>query len=493
MKLTIKIMGLIFLGIITLLAIDGYLSVRREINLFDNYMKRNAFLLGNTVKELTLDTWHTSGKRRALELIKRVDKEENYMRIRWVRLDAQPNSSDKPHIGRMKLAPVLKGQSISVKKTNEKGPGHLYTYIPVRISKEKYGVLEIAESLSTLKNYIHETVERSIILGAIMALLGFTMLWVLGIQLVGKPLNQLMEMTRKVGAGDFSSNAIIPGRYELSSLANSMNQMCEQLSQAWEAVHKESEARIATLEQLRHAERLSTLGRLSSGLAHELGTPLNVVSGRAKLILTGDLGEKEIMQCSKIIRAQAERMTQLIRQLLDFARRRTPKKSPVDLKNIAGQVRGMLSSNAEKQHVVIDILKDGDIPLVSVDQFQIQQVMINLIMNGIQAMPDGGNLEVRLGKERSRPPAPENSYERNCVALSVKDEGKGILEDNIHHIFEPFFTTKDIGKGTGLGLSIAYGIIKEHGGWINVESKTGKGSRFTIYLPLETDECVEKS
>lgn len=493
MKLTIKIMSLIFLGIITLLAIDGYLSVRREITLFDNDMKRNALLLGNTVKELTLDTWHTSGKKRALDLIKSVDKEKNHMRVRWVMIDAQSDNSLKPRISRTKLVSVLRGKSISIKKTNEEGPGHLYTYIPVRISKDKYGALEISESLSKLKNYIHETVERSIILGALMAMLGFTMLWVLGVKLVGKPLNQLMEMTRKVGDGDFSSRVIIQGSHELSSLADSMNQMCEQLSQAWKAVHKESEARIAALEQLRHAERLTTLGRLSSGIAHELGTPLNVVSGRAKLILTGELSREETMQCSEIIRAQSERMTQLIRELLDFARRRAPKKSPVDLKNLAGQVMEMLSSTAEKQFVTLNILKDSDIPLVSVDQFQIQQVIINLIMNGIQAMPDGGNLEIGLSKECSHPPEPGNSDEHNYVSLYIKDEGKGILKDNINHIFEPFFTTKDIGKGTGLGLSIAYGIVQEHGGWINVESKVGKGSCFTIFLPLEVDECVENS
>ena len=493
MKLTIKIMSLIFLGIIILLAADGYLSIKREINLFDSNMKSNAHLLGNTIKELTLDAWHESGQSRALELIKRVDKEENHMRLRWVWLDAPPGSPYKPRVTRAKLFPVSQGQEISVKKEDENGPGHLYTYVPVKISKGEYGALEISESLSKLKDYIHKTILRSIILGILMALLGFIMLWVLGVKFVGRPLNRLVEITRKIGKGDFSERVVFPRRDELSILANAMNQMCAQLAASREAVRKETEARIAALEQLRHTERLATLGRLSSGIAHELGTPLNVVSGRAKLIINEDLKKEEITECSRIIKEQAERMAKLIRQLLDFARRRAPQKSSVDLKNLSDQVIEILKPTAEKQKIILGLLKNDDIPLVSIDPFQIQQVLINLVMNGIQAMPGGGHLEIGLHMKYLYHPTLSSSQEQNYVAIYIKDEGKGISKDNINHLFEPFFTTKSVGEGTGLGLSIAYGIVREHGGWIEVKSKVGEGSCFTIYIPLEVDECAEKS
>jgi len=493
MKLTIKIMGLIFLGIIVLLAVDGYISVKREINLFDNDMKRNAHLLGKTVKELTLDTWHEAGQNQALKLIKRVDKEENHMRIRWVWPDTSSAGPYKPRVTQAKLFPLFQGIEISIKKTNEDGPGHLYTYVPVKISDGKYGALEISESLSKLKDYIHKTILRSIILSVLMAVLGFAMLWVLGVKFVGRPLNRLVEITRQIGKGVFSERVVVHGRDELSSLATAMNQMCEQLAAAREAVRKETEARISALEQLRHTERLATLGRLSSGIAHELGTPLNVVSGRAKLILNEDLKKEDITECSRIIKEQAERMTKLIRQLLDFARRRAPQKSPVDLKNLSGQVIEMLKPTAKKQNVTLALFKNDDIPLVSVDPFQIQQVLINLVMNGIQAMPDGGPLEVGLHLKCSYHPTLSGGQKHNYVAIYIKDEGKGIFEGDINHIFEPFFTTKNVGEGTGLGLSIAYGIMREHGGWIDVKSKVDEGSCFTIYIPLEVDPCAEKS
>ena len=493
MKLTIKIMSLIFLGIIALLAADGYISVKREIRLFDNDMKQNAFLLGNTVKELTLDAWHTSGRNRALELIKQVDKEENHMRIRWVWLGHLSNGPYIPRVAREKLLPVSRGQEISMKATGGSGPGYRYTYIPVKISNGEYGALEISESLDELTGYIHKTILRSIILGILMALLGFIMLWILGIKFVGRPLNRMMAFTREIGKGDFSKRIGVRGRDELSNLASAMNQMCEQLSASREAVRKETEARISALEQLRHSERLATLGRLSSGIAHELGTPLNVVSGRAKLMIDEKLKNEEIIECSTIIKEQAERMAKLIRQLLDFARRRAPQKSLIDLKNLSAQTLEMLKPTAEKQNVMIELIKNEDIPVVSIDPFQIQQVLINLMMNGIQAMPDGGHLKLRLDMEYADHPALSSGLEKNYVAVSIKDEGVGIPENNINHLFEPFFTTKGVGEGTGLGLSIAYGIVREHGGWIEVKSKVGEGACFTIYIPQEVDECVEKS
>jgi two-component system NtrC family sensor kinase len=493
MKLTIKIMSLIFLGIIALLAVDGYISVKRDISLLENDMKRNARLFGNTVKELTLDTWHETGQNRALELIKRVDREENYMRIRWVWMGDLSSAPYIPRVAPEKLLPVSRGQEISVKKMDDDGSSHLYTYVPVKIKNHGYGALEISESLAKLKNYIHKMILRSIILGILMALLGFVMLWILGVKFVGRPLNRLVEITRQIGKGDFSERVAVHGRDELSSLANAMNQMCVQLEASREAVRKETEARIAALEQLRHTERLATLGRLSSGIAHELGTPLNVVSGRAKLIIKENLKKEEITECSRIIKEQAERMTKLIRQLLDFARRRAPHKAPVNLKILSGQVIDILKPAAEKQKIIFELLKHDDIPLISIDPFQIQQVLINLVMNAIQAMPDGGHLKIELHKKYSCHPTLSNGQEQNYVAISIKDEGKGIPKENINHLFEPFFTTKNVGEGTGLGLSIAYGIVQEHGGWIDVKSRIGGGSCFTIYLPLEVDECEEKS
>ena len=131
--------------------------------------------------------------------------------------------------------------------------------------------------------------------------------------------------------------------------------------------------------------------------------------------------------------------------------------------------------------------KTGQIPQIAVDPMQIQQVLTNLIMNGIQAMPSGGRLVVVLAVEKTRRPDTEQR-DKLYLAIRVRDEGEGIKKEDIKHLFEPFFTTKEIGKGTGLGLSIAFGIVEEHGGWIDVESEPGQGACFKIFLPVEADQ-----
>jgi len=489
MKLSTKIMSLVFLGIIALLAVDGYLSAHREIRMFDKDMEHDALLLGHAMKKLITDAWQVKGQDLTLKLIEEANKDENQVEIRWVWLDAPPGDPYAPRVSRAKLGPVVRGQEISFKEMAAKGDGHRYTYVPVSIDTMRHAALELSESLFELVDYTHETFIRSFILAGLMLLVSWLLLRVLSVRFVGGPLNQLLEKTRRIGAGDLSGDLDLRGNDELSHLASAMNRMCMQLAKSQETIRTETEARIAALEQLRHTERLATLGRLSSGMAHELGTPLNVISGRAQLIVSDDLEKEEIAECSRIIREQAIRMTKLIQELLDFARRRAPQKSSVDLQLLVGQVLEMLDSNAGKQDVSFKLVKKGDLPMISIDPSQMQQVLMNLFMNGIQAMPKGGHLEVGLHLERARPSSQQRAEEKEYIAIDVKDEGEGIPQENMNHLFEPFFTTKETGRGTGLGLSIAYGIVEEHGGWIDVESQPGQGSCFKVFLPVEEAQC----
>ncbi|WP_433930439.1 sensor histidine kinase [Sorangium cellulosum] len=145
----------------------------------------------------------------------------------------------------------------------------------------------------------------------------------------------------------------------------------------------------------------------------------------------------------------------------------------------------MLKPLADKQGVTI--VEEGDTPdrLVHADADQLQQALTNVVVNAIQAMPSGGTIAVRVQAVRAIPPADQGGAEGDYIALSVRDEGQGMMAGVLEHVFEPFFTTKPVGEGTGLGLSVAYGIIKEHGGWIDVDSRAGSGSQFTMYLPQE--------
>lgn len=482
MKLSTKIMAFVFSVIITLLLLDSYFSIRREVRLFDSNMKREALLLGHLMEDLVINVWQNSGQEQAMDLIKRANKAEQHIKIRWVWLEDLAGSPSAPHVPVGQIAPLADGREVFYKDVQGEGGGFFYAYIPVSVDKNKHGALELSQSLSDLDAYTRKSVTWSLILIGMMVLASGLVLSLLGSRLINRPLRLLLDKTKRIGKGDFSRDLELTEKNELSSLATAMNQMCAQLAAAQEAVHSETQAKVSALEQLRHKERLATLGRLSAGVAHELGTPLNVIAGRATLIAAEDLKREEVIECSKIIQEQVKRMTTIIQQLLNFARRKPVEKFSVNIKNLVTHVLEMLKPMARKQAVNLE-LEDAEIPWAIIDQAQIQQVLTNLVMNGIQSMPEGGRLQVKLYFEHTRPSLQDK--EEDYLAIQVKDEGEGISEENINHVFEPFFTTKDVGKGSGLGLSITYGIVQDHGGWIDVKSEIGKGSCFTVYLPLE--------
>jgi len=211
---------------------------------------------------------------------------------------------------------------------------------------------------------------------------------------------------------------------------------------------------------------------------------LNVVAGRASLIASRKLPEEEVIQSAVTIRNQADRMTQLIRQLLDFARRRTPKKDRVEVRPVIAETLLLLEPQARKRNVTLELIGEDRRCAVLIDTGQVQQLLTNLVMNAMQAMPDGGRVSLSVTTEYKTPPAGIEALPKDYVRIDVIDEGTGITEENLRHLFEPFFTTKDVGEGTGLGLPIAHGIAVEHGGWIEAKSSLQKGSCFSVYLPL---------
>ncbi|MCK5912761.1 MAG: HAMP domain-containing protein, partial [Desulfuromusa sp.] len=301
---------------------------------------------------------------------------------------------------------------------------------------------------------------------------------------IDRPMRKLRAQAERIGSGDFSAGVNLSGSGEISELSDTIDRMRTQLAEAREAEQIANNKRIETLEKLRHTERLATLGQLSAGIAHELGTPLNVIAGRAKLICSTGMKPDDISRSATIIGEQADRMTGIMRQLLSFARRGEAQKQSVDLNQLLRGLQPLLEPTAREQGINL-VIQEAEKPLpVHVDPGQLQQVLLNLTLNGIQAMPEGGEITLTSYQTSAIAP-PENIKNRdaNWACLQICDQGTGIKPETLRQIFDPFFTTKDIGQGTGLGLSIAHGIIEEHGGWIAVDSTLGEGSCFSVYLP----------
>lgn len=233
--------------------------------------------------------------------------------------------------------------------------------------------------------------------------------------------------------------------------------------------------------RLRHVARLETVGQLAAGFAHELGTPLNVILGRARMITRGRVKDDAAVECAEIIVQQAMRMTDLVRALLTFARSRPSPTGRVELHRLVEQVRDLMQPMAHKKHIGLECMTT---PLTVVgDTADLQQVVANVVMNAVDAMPRRGGV-VRLSLVSHVGPHPETGAEGQWHGVTVIDRGPGVPPELRQRVFDPFFTTKDVGEGTGLGLSVAYGIVRDHGGWIAIEdAEPGPGAAITVWLP----------
>ncbi len=252
----------------------------------------------------------------------------------------------------------------------------------------------------------------------------------------------------------------------IDTIANELSFIIEQ------RLYNEEKTRLQ--DQLRHADRLATIGQLAAGVAHELNEPLSNILGFAQLVAKDErISDQSGRDIEKII-AGTLHARQIIKELLIFARETEPVKVSFNLNELINDGLFFLESRFEKVGIDLNCRLTSDLPNIKADRLQILQVLTNLVVNAVQAMPSGGKLTIRTAAANG------------AVELTVKDSGVGIDASIIDDIFNPFFTTKDVSEGTGLGLSVVHGIVTAHQGTIAVESRPGKGSTFTIRLPVDT-------
>lgn len=485
MRLTRKFLLAFTVAGMIVLGIYAAALVRREVSFFDDDMRRDAVFAGNILARAVEKTWRREGETAALSLIHQTDLSIRHIKISWTWLDEAETFRKFPAAARES---VFRGETVSERIESPGGdPGALYTYVPVMTDSPRKGALELAEGLDQERQYVRATIRGTGIEAASLLVASGAIVSVLGFLFIGKPMRLLVDKARRVGAGDLTGPLALPQRDELGELAIEINTMCDRLAEARDKVSDETAARVAAVEQLRHADRLTTVGKLASGIAHELGTPLNVISGRAQLIAGRDTTPEEARAGAIIIRDQAKRVTAIIRQLLDFARRGATPKTRLDLREVASRCATMLESIATKAGVSLTVvLRETPVPSIA-ETAQLEQALANLVVNAIQATSNGGSVLIEVGDELVTPPPEHGGTAGSYGFLRVTDTGSGMGEDTAARVFEPFFTTKDVGVGTGLGLSVAYGIVRDHGGWIDVDTSPGRGSRFSIRLPLVTE------
>ncbi len=357
---------------------------------------------------------------------------------------------------------------------------------PLRLGREFIGALEIAQPISFVRADIRRTRRNTMITAILLALTIFLVVLIVTHYSLSQPVRELLRGALAVGRGDLSYRVAVPRHSgEFTILARQFNRMADSLNEQRLAAAREAEERLNLERRLRHSERLASIGSLAAGVAHEMGAPLQVIDGRARQLLNHADAALNVRQRNlTIICTQAERITRIVRQLLNLARPYNLRKQPVDLPRLLAGCIEMIEPQAaragiELQTGPVENLK-ADSLTVEADADLLHQVFLNICQNGVQALAASRQMHKRLRVEFNAAAVRDG---RDVVAVCVSDNGDGIAPEHLNKIFDPFFTTSEIGQGTGLGLAVSSRIIEEHGGWIEAANNPEGGAAFVVYLP----------
>jgi len=358
------------------------------------------------------------------------------------------------------------------------------------------GVLDIAYSLDDIDRTMRRNTLNVVGFGAGFILLAAFALGTLVHRLVYVPLRDLEAGAKKLATGDLGQSIPVRSTDEFGQVAAAFNSMTVALRDSRRELtdwgHRLEEKVEERTRKLRAAEagaiereKLASVGLLAAGIAHELNNPLTGILTFSHLIRKKLPDGSQDAEDLDLVISETKRCAAIIRRLLDFARQRPPEKKFADLNQVIADTVRLVERPANLHDIEITLDLDPGLPRIWIDEDLVKQVVMNVLVNAQHAIADKGSITVRSRRvpeprsaEPDAPPVP-------MVEVSIADTGSGITPENLKRIFDPFFTSKGVGKGTGLGLSVSHGIVKAHGGTIEVESTPGAGSIFHIYLPME--------
>lgn len=318
--------------------------------------------------------------------------------------------------------------------------------------------------------------KRYLIFSVITALVPNLILVALVIRIITRPLRRLTEAAVEVAAGGYGAQVEVDSNDEVGLLASSFNEMSRKMADDIERLR-------AMGEQLVRTEKLAAAGSLAAGVAHEVNNPLASISSLVQILQARvpreaeDEPTAETREMLRVISQQIARITQVLRDMMDFARQRPPLRAPLDINRVLAASLRLASFDKDFKGLNLSTEFDAAAPLVSADADQLQQVFLNLLLNARDAMPEGGSLRVSTCHDARA----------GEVVVEIADTGAGVAPEHLAHVFDPFFTTKPAGRGTGLGLAVCYGIVTAHGGRIFLSPDESRGTRVVVALPVQPD------
>lgn len=305
-----------------------------------------------------------------------------------------------------------------------------------------------------------------------------------------KPLERMIKATEDITEGYFPQTMEPTGLNEIGMLSASLSRMSnklredkKQIEQSMKSLEESNKKLKQAQDEVIRSEKLASVGKLAAGIAHEIGNPIGIIMGYIEILRQDTNQTEETMDTLKRVENEIMRIDKIIRELLGFSHPSSVTLHPIDVNPLIEEAASLISHQKAFRNIELDLRLQDGLPLITADEQQFQQVMINMFMNAMDAMQDGGTLTVITEQYNGRHHASNISSNPPDVRITVVDTGIGIEENHLNTIFDPFYTTKSPGKGTGLGLSICLRIIESFRGKISVKSSLSKGTIFTIMLP----------
>uniref|UniRef100_A0A7C6AHB0 histidine kinase n=1 Tax=candidate division WOR-3 bacterium TaxID=2052148 RepID=A0A7C6AHB0_UNCW3 len=357
-------------------------------------------------------------------------------------------------------------------------------YEPIKdINGQIIGILYVG-MLEAPYVYLKNKVVSVFVLIAIISIIALAIISVFTVKRITKPVNELYLLTEKVSKGDLTARVQISSNDEIGELIRSFNEMVQSLQNVTEGyvnltktLEQKVEEKTKELErardQLIQNEKLSAIGRLAAGIAHEINNPLTAILINSHLLKEKIGDNSRISEKLDLVIEETQRCAKIVSGLLEFSRQTPPEMKIVSINDIINKTLILFESVLLANNIKLETSLTQELPMIMADESKIKQVLTNILLNSIDAMPNGGNLRIQSLLLPNR----------KFVEIEIKDSGIGIPKENLDRIFDPFFTTKK-SKGTGLGLSISYGIIQQHNGTIEVNSEVNKGTIVKIRLPV---------
>jgi two-component system NtrC family sensor kinase len=382
------------------------------------------------------------------------------------------------------------------------GHPHWEILAPLHVGRRAVGGIRILTSLEEVETYLADKRTRTILFTLISVAILILILAVFFSRAIHRPIQQLVRAMSEAEDGKLDVAVPVESRDELGLLTTHFNRMLSRISQFNEELNRKIEAATRELaqrneellqaneslfqaqRQLVQAEKLSALGHVAATMAHEIGTPLNSISGYIQLMLAEETGSESMTRRLKIIESQLDRLTQTIRNLLHSTRQPEPQLRALDINQLLETVMTLTQPGMSGREIQLVRRLDSSLPPVAGDPGLLQQVFLNLVNNALDAMPRGGILTLVTASPTA------SGQDGHWVEVAVQDTGTGMSLEVKQKALEPFFTTKAPGKGAGLGLSISEDIVRSHHGRMEIASEEGMGTTIRVQLPVFSPEGV---